>query len=265
MKDILFSKDGFGLKPTLFTKSTQKLSPSQRQPQTGKDHLTYFVSDPRPHVARFCSERIALSAAEKMLSTYVGNEEEGSGFHKYIAANGNIYPSYMLHRTVTGRTASAHPNGQNFPKRSPKNGPDWAGMYQGIFLARPGWKLVNCDLSQIELRLVAWMAREQVMLGIYRDGGDIHTTTAMRVLGYSQEQWDALTLKERKDLRFKAKAVTAILSAFADACSHVVLTCKIAGRALKCIDEVLFARFRRVTCRIMDNSLLAIFILVQLT
>jgi hypothetical protein len=108
MKDILFSKAGFNLKPRLFTKGT-KDNPNlhERQPQVGKDHLTYFVSDPRPNVARFCSERIALSAAEKMLSTYVGNEEEGSGFHKYFAPNGNIYPSYMLHRTVTGRTASA--------------------------------------------------------------------------------------------------------------------------------------------------------------
>lgn len=109
MLDILFSKEGFNLKPKLFTKSTKDHpDPKQRQPQVGKDHLTYFVNDPRPHVAHFCSELIAYGAAQKMLSTYVGNEEEGSGFHKYIAPDGNIYPSYMLHRTVTGRTASSN-------------------------------------------------------------------------------------------------------------------------------------------------------------
>ncbi|EPR14171.1 hypothetical protein M527_12750 [Sphingobium indicum IP26] len=106
-RDILFSKDGFNLKPRLFTKGTKDLDKHEQVPQVGKDHLTYFVNDPRPNVARFCSELIAFGAAEKMLSTYVGNEEEGSGFHKYIASDGNIYPSYMLHRTATGRTASA--------------------------------------------------------------------------------------------------------------------------------------------------------------
>jgi len=113
----------------------------------------------------------------------------------------------MLHRTNTGRTASADPNGQNFPKRSPKGGPDWASMYQGIFKSRPGYKLVNCDLSQIELRLVAWMAREPKMLEIYRDGGDIHTTTAMEVLKISAEEWAAMSAKDRKEARTKAKAV----------------------------------------------------------
>jgi DNA polymerase I-like protein with 3'-5' exonuclease and polymerase domains len=206
MLDILFSKEGFNLAPKLFTKSTKDLDRHEQVPQVGKDHLTYFVNDPRPVVARFCSELIAFTAAQKMLSTYVGNEEEESGFHKYIAADGNIYPSYMLHRTVTGRTASAWPNGQNFPKRSPKNGPDWANMYQGIFLARPGWKLVNCDLSQIELRLVAWMANEKVMLEVYRTGGDIHTTTAKAVLGITDAAWEAMSKADKKLMRFKAKA-----------------------------------------------------------
>lgn len=207
-RDILFSPEGFNLKPLMFTDSTKDLKDeSQRVPAAGKDHLTYFVNDRRVTVATFCTEMIRLGAAEKMLSTYVGDEEEGSGFWKYIAADGNIYPSYMLHRTNTGRTASADPNGQNFPKRSPKGGPDWAAKYQGIFKSRPGWKLVNCDLSQIELRLVAWMANETTMLQVYRDDGDIHTTTAKAVLGYTDEAWEALSAKEKKDARFKAKAV----------------------------------------------------------
>lgn len=207
-RDILFSDDGFKLKPILFTDSTKDLKDaSQKVPAAGKDHLTYFVNDRRSSVATFCTEMIRLGAAEKMLSTYVGDEDEGSGFWKYLAEDGNIYPSYMLHRTNTGRTASADPNGQNFPKRSPKGGPDWAGMYQGIFKSRPGWKLVNCDLSQIELRLVAWMANERTMMQVYLDDGDIHTTTAMAVNKYTQAMWDAMSAKEKKDARFKAKAV----------------------------------------------------------
>src|SRR5690242_8071249 len=54
MLDILFSKEGFNLKPVLYTKGTKDAEKqSDKVPQTGKDHLTYFVNDARPHVARF--------------------------------------------------------------------------------------------------------------------------------------------------------------------------------------------------------------------
>jgi DNA polymerase I-like protein with 3'-5' exonuclease and polymerase domains len=205
--DTLFSKDGFGLKPCMYTDSTKDLDDDKKVPASGKDHLTYFVNHRNKTIANFCTGLIQLGAAEKMLSTYVGSEEDETGFHQYISHDGNIYPSYMLHRTNTGRSASAAPNGQNFPKRSPKGGPDWATQYQGIFKARPGWKLVNCDLSQIELRLVAWMAQEPTMLRIYREGGDIHTMTLFDIVGITQEQWAVMSEKERKEARTKAKAV----------------------------------------------------------
>jgi DNA polymerase I-like protein with 3'-5' exonuclease and polymerase domains/uracil-DNA glycosylase len=141
-RDILFSQKGFKLQPILFTDSTKDLKDeSKKVPSTSKDHLTYFVSHQNKAIAEFCSGLIQLSAAEKMLSTYVGSEEDGSGFHKYMSqiadpvgnhrGDGTIYPSYMLHRTNTGRTASSDPNGQNFPKRSPKGGPDWAKTVSG--------------------------------------------------------------------------------------------------------------------------------------
>lgn len=208
MKDILFSKEGFNLTPIMFTESTRDLPPDQREPMVGKDHLTYFVNHPNKNVADFCTGHIQYNAAQKMLSTYVGAEEEGSGFHKYIAANGRIYPSYKLHGTNTGRTSSSEPNGQNFPKRSPPGGPNWAKQYQGIFMSSPGYTLVNVDLSQIELRLVAWMANERRMLQIYRDKGDIHTGTARDVvMRISPEAWLRQEKATIKLNRTKAKAV----------------------------------------------------------
>lgn len=97
---------------------------------------------------------------------------------------------------------SADPNGQNFPKRG-----RWAKAYQSIFTATPGFKLVNCDLSQIELRIAAWMANDPAMLKIYREGGDIHTATAKYVSGLTEQQWNNLDNRARKELRTKAKAV----------------------------------------------------------
>ena len=108
----------------------------------------------------------------------------------------------MLHRTVTGRTASADPNGQNFPKRG-----RWAKTYQSIFVPTPGFKLVNCDLNQIELRIAAWMAGDEAILDIHRRDGDIHAATGQYVAGLSDAEWAALPQSERKAFRQRAKAV----------------------------------------------------------
>jgi DNA polymerase I-like protein with 3'-5' exonuclease and polymerase domains len=97
---------------------------------------------------------------------------------------------------------SADPNGQNFPKRG-----KLAKAYLKIFKATPGFKIVSADLSQIELRIAAWMAMDRAMLDIYRNNGDIHTATAKYVSGLNDDQWNALSKEERKLKRTQAKAV----------------------------------------------------------
>jgi len=131
-----------------------------------------------------------------------------TGFWKYLSPSNYIHPSFFLHRTVTGRSASADPNGQNIPKRgrTPMM-KQLVKAYRRIFVAPPGWKLIECDLSQAELRLTAWRAKDRRMLKIYREGGDIHAATAMATMGLSQAQWDALPDDERDLARFRAKAV----------------------------------------------------------
>jgi uracil-DNA glycosylase family 4 len=196
VRDILFGPDGFKLKPLVFTKTTANLPPEQREPSTSaKDHLPWFINEPG-EAGEFVTRLIEYQKSQKMLSTYI------RGFYRYIAPNSRIYPSYKLHATVTGRTASDNPNGQNFPKRG-----QWAKPYLRIFQATPGYRLVNCDLSQIELRLAAWMANEPTMMRIYREGGDIHTATAQAVSGVGGNAWASLPHKERKKLRTNAKAV----------------------------------------------------------
>jgi uracil-DNA glycosylase family 4 len=200
--DILFTPEGFNLKPVVFTKSTRNLKDEDKKPSTStKDHLPFFADTPGI-VGEFVTGLMDYQKTDKLSGTYIGLEEENSGFWKYIAPDGNIYPSYMLHQTVTGRTASADPNGQNFPKRG-----RLAKSYLRIFKARPGFKIVSADLSQIELRIAAWMAMDKAMLDIYRQDGDIHTSTAKYVSGLSDEQWDALDKVTRKLKRTQAKAV----------------------------------------------------------
>lgn len=210
VRDILFTPEGFNLEPVVFTKSTADLEDDEREASTSsKQHLPYFT-DRDDAAGEFCRKLVRFQQAQKLVSTYIGKEageyggrqEPDSGLWQYIAPNGRIYPSYSLSTTVTGRTASRDPNGQNFPKRG-----EWAKPYQSIFVPTPGYKLINADLSQIELRIAAWMARDAAMLRIYRDGGDIHTATAIAVNGLTIEQWNALPKADRKLMRTKAKAV----------------------------------------------------------
>lgn len=107
-----------------------------------------------------------------------------------------------MHRTVTGRAASENPNGQNIPKRS-----KLAKSYRKIFIPTPGYRFIEVDLSQAELRLVAWMANETTMLEIYRSGGDIHEATAAMAMGITIEAFRALPEATRKENRQKAKAI----------------------------------------------------------
>jgi len=112
------------------------------------------------------------------------------GFWQYLSDGRNdLHPSFWLHRTVTGRSASSDPNGQNIPKRG-----DLAKAFRKVFCPRPGWKLLSADYSQVELRLAAWMAKEDTMLEIYNSGGDIHCATGANAIGV--EVGEFMTWKE---------------------------------------------------------------------
>ena len=191
MRDILFTRDGFNLKPRVFTKTTKRLPPDQRIPSIStKDHMPYFSDD-----NQFIRDFIEYKKLLKIKSTYI------KGFWEHIHDE-RIHPSFMLHRTTTGRVASADPNGQNFPKRGAL-----AKAYRKVFKARKGYKLIEVDLSQAELRMVAWMANEPTMLAIYASGGDIHAETAAQVMGITTEQFYELDKETRDYKRYCAKAV----------------------------------------------------------
>ena len=112
---------------------------------------------------------------------YLRETIEPSGFWKYLDEHDFIFPSRVLHNTVTGRSASREPNDQNFPKRGAL-----AEEFRKIFIPPfEGWNVISCDLSQAELRIAAWMANERNMLRIYAEGGDIHAATAAATLGIS--------------------------------------------------------------------------------
>ena len=97
---------------------------------------------------------------------------------------------------------SEDPNGQNFPKRGAK-----AKAYRRIFRAPDGHYVLEADLSQAELRIAADMSRDPTMCAIYAAAGDIHTATALIVVGMSADEFSALDKATKKRFRTSAKAV----------------------------------------------------------
>lgn len=82
-----------------------------------------------------------------------------------------LHPSMKLHGTVTGRPSCENPNLFQVP-RDPR--------IRTLITSEPGWTFVECDLSQIEMRLAAEVSRDTMLLTAFRDGIDVHWMTAIR-------------------------------------------------------------------------------------
>lgn len=110
----------------------------------------------------------------KLYSTYI------KALPGLIANDGRIHTTYNQAGAATGRLSSNNPNLQNIPIRT-KRGRE----VRKVFVAPPGFELVSCDYSQIELRLAAALSGDKKMLETFQKGEDIHTRTAAEVFHVS--------------------------------------------------------------------------------
>ncbi len=112
-----------------------------------------------------------------------------------IAGDGRIH--CLLNQTVaaTGRLSSSEPNLQNIPIRT-----ELGRRIRRAFVAEKGFKIISADYSQLELRLLAHITQDEVMLEAFQNGEDIHSRTARLVFG-------ANTDEELKEARRFAKIV----------------------------------------------------------
>src|SRR3954462_685682 len=93
-------------------------------------------------------------------------------------ADGRLHTSFNQTGAATGRLSSSNPNLQNIPIRTALG-----REIRAAFVPREGWKLLVADYSQIELRLLAHMSEDPLLLDAFRTGEDIHTRTAAEVMG----------------------------------------------------------------------------------
>jgi DNA polymerase-1 len=177
IQEILFEKQG--LKPVRKTPSGQ--------PSTDEDALSELALDhPLPKLI------LEYRGLAKLKSTYTDKLAE------MINPNtGRVHTNYAQAVAVTGRLASNDPNLQNIPIRTVEG-----RRIREAFIAAEGRHLVSADYSQIELRIMAHISRDEGLLKAFAAGEDIHRATAAEIFGLDPREVDAEKRRYAKVINF---------------------------------------------------------------
>ncbi len=124
-------------------------------------------------------------ALSKLKSTYTDRLPE-----QIHPRTGRVHTSYHQAVAATGRLSSSNPNLQNIPVRS-----EAGRRIRQAFIAPPGCVLLAADYSQIELRILAHLSRDERLLQAFREGVDIHRATAAEIFATTPE---AVTAEQRR-------------------------------------------------------------------
>lgn len=128
---------------------------------------------------------------KKLQSTYV------EGLSKLISEDGRIHSTFTQTIAVTGRISSIDPNLQNIPIRTEEG-----RLIRKAFISGDKNTLVDADYSQIELRVLAHLAQDEVMLESFKEGVDIHAKTASEVFHVDLDEVTALDRSNAKAVNF---------------------------------------------------------------
>ena len=155
------------------------------QPSTAESVLQELAySYPLPKII------MEYRALSKLKSTYTDQLPR-----QIFQGTGRVHTSYHQAVTATGRLSSSNPNLQNIPIRSEEG-----RQIRKAFIAKENCKIIAADYSQIELRIMAHLSGDQGLISAFKDGLDIHKTTASEIF---QLSLDEVT----EDHRRKAKAI----------------------------------------------------------
>ena len=170
---ILFEK--LGIKGAKKTKTGYSTSADILEKAAGEHEIV-------PKVLRY-------RALTKLYSTYA------KGLNDYISKDGRIHGTFNQTIAATGRISSTDPNLQNIPVRTAEG-----KEIRKVFVPAEGCVFVDADYSQVELRILAALSGDSVLIDAYKNAVDIHTLTASQVFHVDID-------KVTPEMRRNAKAV----------------------------------------------------------
>ncbi|HEX3774985.1 MAG TPA: DNA polymerase I [Polyangiaceae bacterium] len=174
LETLLF--DEIGLKPLKRTKTSRSTDAETLEALAGQHELPKVI--------------LEIRQLTKLKGTYIDALPE-----LVNPTTGRIHTSWEQAVAATGRLSSIDPNLQNIPIRT-----ELGRKIREAFVPPPGYALVSADYSQIELRVLAHLSQDAVLLDAFRSGQDIHTRTALEIFEVKEEE---LT----REHRTRAKAV----------------------------------------------------------
>lgn len=174
--ELLFGKMGLSTKGL---KKTAGGSQSTRESELVKLREGHPIID----------EILAYRELQKLVSTYL------DALPKLLDKDNVLHTTLNQTGTTTGRMSSSNPNLQNIPSKG-----EQGAVIRQAFIARPGYKLLALDYSQIELRVLAILSQDEELIRIFQAGEDIHSAVASRVFGVAESE-------VTKEMRRRAKVI----------------------------------------------------------
>ncbi|MCP1101643.1 DNA polymerase-1 [Aequitasia blattaphilus] len=127
----------------------------------------------------------------KLKSTYA------DGLAHFIGTDGRIHGKFHQTITATGRLSSTEPNLQNIPIRM-----ELGRRIRKVFKAKEDYVFVDADYSQIELRILAVLSKDENLIKAYQDQSDIHRITASNVFNVPFDEVTPLQRRNAKAVNF---------------------------------------------------------------
>jgi DNA polymerase I len=176
LKEILFEKLNISTEGLSKTKTGVSTAAGELEKMRGEHPIIELIEDYRE--------------LAKLKSTYI------DALPKLVCKKtGRVHTEFNQTVTATGRLSSSNPNLQNIPIRT-----ELGREIRQAFVAEKGYTIIAADYSQVELRVIACLAKDETMMNVFKRGEDIHSVTASKIYNVPLE-------KVTKEMRYGAKEV----------------------------------------------------------
>ncbi len=176
LQKILFDK--LGIKPLKKTKTGYSTDSESLMQLSQKHEIADLI--------------ILYRTIMKVISTYI------NPFLEKVDKNNRIHTTFNQTLTATGRLSSSNPNLQNLPAGDD----EFHSSIRKSVVSEKGYKLICSDYSQIELRVLAELSKDETLINIFKNDEDIHTQTAVRLFGVHPQMVDHNLRRTAKTINF---------------------------------------------------------------